>query len=457
MVRPSSTTFATRLSAAWRVYADPRMLLLAVLGFSSGLPMKLVYSTLSLWLVSAGINKTTVGLFTLVSLPYSLKFVWAPVIDRVNLPWLNTRLGRRRSWMLVTQVGLMLAIVALAMTDPYHDVRGTAIASVVVAFMSASQDVVIDAYRVELLEPREQGAGAAVAVFGYRVAMLVASAGALHVVEGFDGAAFLAQWRHGLHGTATYAFAVSRDAWSMTYLVMAGLVAIGIVASLVAPRLPDGAHRVAPGIGPALYDAVVEPFASFMRRPQWAAVLAFVVVFKLGDAYAGAMLNPLLMDLRFTLGEIAALRDTWGLFGSLGGAALGGVLIKAIGLRRGLWLALMLMMASNLMFTWQALAGHDTTLLVATIGAETITGGVGAAVFVAYLSSLTDREYTATQYALLSSAGALSRIVLSSGSGWFVELLGWPVYFVFTTFLSAPAVALLLLLGRSPMPDEVDS
>ncbi len=438
------------------------MLLLLFLGYSSGLPLKLVFATLSLWLIEEGIDKSTVGTFALVSLPYSLKILWAPFIDQTRLPVLDAWLGHRRAWMLVTQVGLVFAILAMSLTDPFAAPSATAAAALVVALLSASQDVVVDAYRVELLEPEEQGAGTAIFVLGYRLAMLTAGAGALHLVTDFEASMWLATLRHGLHGDpAMYAWASARDGWSLAYAVMALLMGVGIVATLAARepggREVDSAQDRRP-FRQIVRDAIVVPFAQFAARRGWWLILIFVFTFKLSDALAAVMTGPFLLETGFTRSEIAHVRDTWGLVASLSGVALGGVLVRAIGVTRSLRVAIAVMIVSNGMFSIQALVGHDVRVLVATIGIENVTGGFGTAAFVAYLSGLCDRRLAATQYALLTSISALSGTLLGSRAGWLALEVGWPAFFLVTAAASLPALAVDALrryVDDSPPPPSI--
>lgn len=441
------------LVEAASVYADRRIAVLFFMGFASGLPLKLVFATLSLWLAESGINKATVGAFALVSLPYSFKILWAPLIDQTPLGALTRALGHRRAWMIVVQVLLVGAIVALALTDPFANPVATAVAAVVVAFLSASQDVVIDAYRVELLPQDRQGAGTATFVFGYRMAMLTAGAGVLHLVTSFEHALWLAELHHSYHGDpAAYAWASARDAWSFAYLAMAGVMALAATVTLVAP-VPDPElerrrfdHRRTPR--EVFNNAIVEPFGDFIRRRGWPLILLFVFTFKLSDALAAVMTGVFLVETGFSNAEIANVRDTWGLVASLSGVAVGGLFVRALGVTRALRGAIAVMIASNLAFSWQAVVGHDVRWLVATIGIENLTGGFGTATFVAYLSSLCDRRFAATQYALLTSLSSLSGTLFGSFSGTIALAVGWPLFFALTGLASLPALLVDALRRR---------
>lgn len=414
---------------ALAVYLRRPVLVLFLLGFSSGLPLALTTGTLGIWMAEEGVDLTTIGLFALVGLPYTLKFCWAPLVDRLPMPPLTRLLGRRRGWMVLTQLGLMAAIVALGESDPRIDPVLTAGAALAVAFLSASQDIVIDAYRVESLDADAQGAGAAVLVYGYRIGMLVSGAGALALAETLS--------------------------WGTVYAIMAALILIGVTTILASPepRIRGEEDGRAAAIGRAavvawLQRAVVAPFTEFMARPYWIHFLAFIVLFKLGDAFAGVMANPFYVQIGFTKTEIAAVSKVFGLAATLAGAFAGGVLVARIGLMRALLVTGLLQMLSNLMFVVQAWAGADVGLLTATIGLENLAGGMGTTAFVAYLSALCNRHYTATQYALLSSLMAVGRTVLAAEAGWVAEAVAWPTFFIVSTLVALPGIALLLWLMR---------
>jgi PAT family beta-lactamase induction signal transducer AmpG len=413
-----------RLLESLKVYADPRILGIGFLGFSSGLPRLLVYSTLSFWLLEEGLSITAVGLFAATALPYNLKFAWAPLLDRVRLPIVTRLLGLRRGWMAIIQVALAAAVLALSTGDPRAAPVVVAAMALVVSFLSASQDVVIDAYRVEILDDEEQGAGAAAVVFGYRIGMLVASAGALYI----------AAWS---------------ESWPATYAVMAGLMAVGLVTTLLVrePASSESDDGEAPLVE-EVRDAVLGPFRDFVGRRGMLLVLVFILLYKLGDALAGTMTNPLLVALEFEKTTIADVAKTFGLVASIVGVFAGGALVRRLGIVRALWVAGFLQMGSNLMFSVQAWVGRDVPTLVATIGIENLSGGLGTAAFVAYLSALCDRRYTATQYAFLTAAASSLKTVVSTGSGAAVEAVGWAPYFLLTTAAAAPGLVLLWWMQR---------
>ena len=415
--------------AALAVYREPRLIAVLLMGFGSGLPLALTFGTLSFWLSEVGVSRTSIGLFALVGISYSLKFVWSPAIDRLPVPLLTGRLGRRRGWALAIQPALALAILALGLTDPRTDPGVTAVAAVIVAFLSASQDIVIDAYRIELLRPEEQGAGAAATQWGYRFGMLAASAGAL--------------------------YAASFGGWSFAYAVMAGLMFVGMAAVWFAPE-PGGVRPLdpLPGDSPVaritawLQRAVVAPFADILTRRGAFAVLCFVVLYKFGDALAATMSNPLYVSLGFSKVEVANIGKAYGFVTNLAGLAAGGVVVLRLGVFRALFVCGILQMLSNLMYVLQAWVGHDVPTLALTIGVENLTGGMGSAAFVAYLSGLCNSAFTATQYALLTSLAAVGRTTLSASGGALADTVGWGPFFGLATAACLPGLLLLAWIIR---------
>ena len=412
--------------AALEVYRDRRVLAIFALGISSGLPLLLTFSTLSAWLATEGVSKASIGLFAAVGIPYSLKFLWSPLIDGLQVP-LFARLGQRRGWAVFVQLLLMGAIFALGSLTPKEEPVATAALALLTAFLSASQDIVIDAYRVEILGPEQQGAGATMIQMGYRIGLLIAGAGALYLADAFG--------------------------WHVAYAVMALLLGIGIATILANAEPAPGPRRRHPARANPLVswsrDHVLAPFADFMGRGHWLAILLFVVLYKLGDAVAGVMANPLYIGLGFSLSEIASVSKVFGFFATLVGAFLGGLMVTRLGLFPSLLICGIAQSASNLMYALQAAAGHDIGILALTIATENVTGGMGSAALVAYLSGLCSRGYTATQYALLSSLATVGRTLISSLSGILAERLGWIGFFTAATFLGVPGLlALLWLMQR---------
>jgi len=428
-----------------RVYRQPRLLAILFMGFASGLPLTLTGATLTFWLAEEKVSRAAIGLFALVSLSYAYKFLWSPIIDRIPIPLLTRRLGRRRSWALLIQLLLMAAIFLLGHSDPRGDLATTALLAVIVAFLSASQDIVIDAYRIELLKPEEQGAGAAATQWGYRLGMLAAGAGAFSIAE--------------LGG------------WDLAYTVMAALVAVGMVTILLTPEPAVILPRVRPG-EKWLETLLLRPFTDFIercggrldeRRPLaariaaflWSGrvafvILAFIVLYKLGEAMAGFMASPLYQQLGFTKLEVASIAKVFGVIATLAGVAFGGVIVARFGILPGLLIGGIVQMLSNLTYVAQVVAGHDTLMLAVSIFTENFTNGMGSAAFVAYLSSLCSAAFTATQYALFSSLTALPRSFLSAPSGWLVDRLDWIPFFLATTAVAVPGLLVLLWLMRNP-------
>ena len=416
--------------AALRVYADKRLILILLMGFSSGLPLLLTLSTLSYWLAKVGVDKTTIGLFALVGIPYSFKFVWAPLIDQYHLPVLAKLFGHRRSWALVTQAGLIAAILFMGGTDPAVDPWWTALGALLVAFFSASQDIVIDAYRIEILEEEEQGAGAAMTQAGYRIGIIVAGAGVIALSD-FIG-------------------------WPAIFTMLAGSVLIGSIAVILAPEPEVLRARTEGNFTERLQVAVVQPFQDFLTRPSWLVILLFVLLYTFGDAIGGTMANPFYVEMGFTGVEIASVSKVFGVVATMVGVFAGGALVFRLGILKALVIGGILQAVTNLLFALQAVLGHEIAMLFVAIGADNFTGGLGSAAFVAYLSRLCNTAFTGTQYALLTSFMAMGRTVLSSGSGWLAEQLDWVIFFIATTGLAVPGLVILYWMVRVlPLESQV--
>ena len=435
MLNPQNPAPSKRLLGLreFSVYLEPRVLAVLFLGFSSGLPLALTGATLAAWLTDAQIDLTVIGFFALVGTPYGFKFLWAPLIDRLPLPLMNRLFGRRRGWLLTVQVLLAAAIIALALSNPTESPWLVASLAVFVSFLSASQDIVIDAFRIESLDDRQQGAGAAMIIGGYRIAMLVSGAGGLILAEYYG--------------------------WPASYLAMAALVGVGMVTVLVSREPDDNVEReqednrrrkeyenlagaATPSsiktVGLWLYSAVVAPFLEFLTRPAAAAILLFVLLYKFGDALAGTMTTPFILKIGFSKIELAEIAKVYGFGATMVGVFLGGYLIRVVGILKGLWICGILQALSNLMFAVQAWYGHDSLVLIMTISAENLAGGMGTAAFVAYLSALCSVAYTATQYALLSSFMAAGRTFMSSPAGWLVEHVNWAGGWIWATGTAPP-------------------
>lgn len=424
---PAGPAAPATIGARWRgavaVYLTRRQLVIFLMGFSSGLPLLLGFSTLSFWLREADVSLAAIGGLLTVATPYSLKFLWAPVLDHVRLPVLTRRLGLRRGWLLLIQALLMGSIVLVGQADPSVSLAPLALAALLMAFLSASQDIVVDAYRIEILDDHEQGAGAAMTQAGYRVGLLASGAGALALAD------FIS--------------------WAAVYALMAALLAIGMAATLLGaePRQRGPAPPAEPLA--FLKYAALEPIADFVRRPGWLVLFAFVLLYKYGDAIAGAMANPFYVDLGFSGVEIASVTKVFGVLMVMAGVFAGGLLVARIGIVKALFVGGVLQAVTNLTFAWLATRGHDMSALTIAVGTDSFAGGVGSAAFVAFLSSLCNVAFTATQYALLTSLMAFGRTALAATSGWLAEALGWPGFFVATTLIAAPALVLLVFVARS--------
>ena len=414
-----------RAATNWRrsvaAYTDRRVLQVMALGFASGLPLLLTYSTLSAWLATAGVRRAAIGAFALVGAPYAFKFLWSPLIDRLPPP---LPLGRRRGWGITIQILLIGAIIALGSLNPQRNLALMGALALLVAFLSASQDIVIDAWRVEILKLNLQGPGAAMIQTGYRLAMLVSGAGSLLIA--------------------------ARAGWFAAYATMAALLGVGMLVFLFGPEpkvATEAAHTRAAGwegVRQALATAVTGPFIDFMRRPLWLVILIFIFGYKLGEAMAAVMSTPLYISLGFSLPEIAAASKVFGFFSIVAGALLGGVVTTRFGIRRSLILCGILQSAGNLFYVLQALGGHRIGYLALCVTAENITGGMAGTALVTYLSSLCSPAFTATQYALLSSLALLGRTVVASSGGLLSEKIGWVPFFLLTTVAAVPALVLLI-------------
>ena len=419
------------------VYLKRRVLVVMFLGFSSGLPLALSGGTLAVWMREAGVNLGTIGLFTLVGTPYTVKFLWAPLIDAVDVPVLSRRLGRRRGWLLLSQLLLIATIVFLGACEPSVSPLMVAIGAFMVATASATQDIVVDAFRVESLSESEQAAGMASYVAAYRVGMLASTAGALFLVSGFQ----------------TFAGFGHHAAWSASYTVMAALVLIGIATTLVA-REPEksvqaeAVHARTHSLT-RVVQAAIGAFSEFLSRDLALAALAFVVLFKFTDALSGAITAPFVIDLGFSRDQYAAIIKGVGLAALLIGGFAGGFLARACSLPASLWIGGVLQALANLAFSWQAVVGLDARWLTFAIVAENFTSAIGTVIFVAYLSALCRNPlHTATQYALLTALAAFGRTYLSSSAGFIAGATGWAWFFVICALAGLPSLLLLALLQQ---------
>ncbi|MGB7543174.1 MAG: MFS transporter [Burkholderiales bacterium] len=394
------------------VFRSPRLAAILVLGFSSGLPLALTGSTLQAWLTVAGIDIQTIAWFSWIGIPYLLKFLWSPLLDRYIPPFL----GRRRGWMLLTQLGLVLGIAAMGTASPGHAIWQLGALALWIAFASASQDIVVDAYRTDLLPARERGMGAAVGVLGYRIAMLASGGLALVLAD--------------------------QVGWRSTYFLMAVLMALGILASLLAPE-----PATPPDTPRTLTDAVVAPLREFFSRPGAVSLLLLIMLYKFGDALAGTLTTAFLIrGVGFSLTEVGVVNKWLGFASLVTGALVGGLLMVNMSLVRALMLFGVLQAISNLSFAVLAWAGKSYPLLVFTVAFENLASGMGTAAFVALAMALCNHRFSATQYALLSALASLGRVLFGPVTGELVALMDWANFFVLTFFAALPGLALVWLL-----------
>ena len=412
------------------VFTDRNLAVIALLGFSSGLPLALTGQTLQAWMTVDGVDLSTIGFFTLVGIPYTWKFLWSPAMDR----FVPRFLGRRRGWLLVTQVALAAGIAAMATLEPRRDLTALAALAIFVAFASASQDIVVDAYRTDISRPEERGIAGALGVVGYRVAMLVSGALALVLVNGSGSLPALG--------------------WGATYLAMAACMGIGVLATLFGrePALAAPPPRT-------LAEAVVEPFHEFLSRPGAGWLVLLLVLYKLGDAFAGSLTTAfLLRGAGFSLADVGQVYKVVGLTTTIVGVMLGGTLMVRLGLYRSLMVFGILQAVGTLAYMWLAVAGHVYPILVLAVGVENLTAGMGTAAFVALLMALCDRRYTATQYALLSALATFGRVYVGPAAGYATDPrylgLAWSTFFLCTFIIALPG--LFLLAWKRPAIEALD-
>ena len=420
---------------ALRVYLEPASLRMLALGFSAGLPLLLVLGTLSFWLREAGIDRTTIGYLSWVGLAYAFKWMWAPLVDRLPLPLLTRALGRRRSWLLLSQALVMAGLVGMAFNDPRIALTPMVWCALAVAFGSATQDIALDAFRIESADADRQAALAATYQTGYRLAMIWAGAGVLWVAARAE-TANATGYQHG--------------AWQVAYLVMAASMLVGTLTVLLsrepAPRpLPPARNAME-----WLRGALIDPFADFITRYRWQAalILALIAVYRISDVVMGIMANPFYVDMGYTKDEVAAVTKVFGVVMTLLGAFVGGVLSMRVGVMRVLMLGAVLSALSNLLFAWLSVHGHDVAMLMLVVSADNLAGGIASAAFIAYLSSLTNVQYSATQYALFSSMMLLLPKWIAGFSGRFVDAHGYADFFIGTALLGLPVLVLVALASR---------
>ncbi len=447
-----TSSTVSRFKEALSIYCHKRVLSLLLLGFSAGLPLMLVFSTLSFWLREAGIDRTAIGYFSWIALAYGFKWAWSPLVDRMSLPVFTRLLGRRRGWMLFAQLILVVAILGMSQSDPLQDLNRLVLFALMVAFASATQDIVIDAFRIDSAPEKMQAALAAAYQVGYRSAMIVSTAGALTIAAWVDP------------DSEVYNLA----SWQTAYLVMAGLMSVGIITTLMS-REPQVENREADekeaqlkqkltlkypkfiaGTLSWLYTASVLPFVDFFKRYGRSAILILLLIscYRISDIVMGIMANVFYVDMGFAKAEIAAISKVYGLIMTLVGAGAGGVLLARYGTMKILFLGALLVAVTNLLFAYQAIVGYNVPLLTAVISIDNFSAGIATAAFIAYLSSLTSAGYSATQYALLSSIMLLFPKFVAGFSGAYVDAFGYVNFFVGASIIGLPVLGLIVLVQK---------
>ncbi|MBY0454342.1 MAG: AmpG family muropeptide MFS transporter [Burkholderiaceae bacterium] len=434
-----SAAAASSARPSWRqtlhVYLEPASLRMLTLGFSAGLPLLLVLGTLSFWLREAGIDRTTIGYLSWVGLAYAFKWVWAPLVDRMPLPVLTRWLGRRRSWLLLSQLAIMAGLVGMGLNDPRLALEPVVWCALAVAFGSATQDIALDAFRIESADAAHQAALSATYQTGYRLAMIWAGAGVLWLAA-----------RAETPGVVGY----QHSAWQIAYGVMAASMLVGTLTVLLSAEPVQRPLPPSKNAAEWLRGALIDPFADFVRRYRWQAVLilSLIAVYRISDVVMGIMANPFYVDMGYTKDEVAAVTKVFGVLMTLLGAFVGGVLALRLGVMRVLMLGAVLSAASNLLFAWLGTRGHDLTGLIFVISADNLAGGIASAAFIAYLSGLTNVQYSATQYALFSSMMLLAPKWIAGFSGRFVDANGYTEFFIGTALLGLPVLVLVALVSR---------
>jgi PAT family beta-lactamase induction signal transducer AmpG len=406
------------------IYGRRNVLTVFMLGITSGLPLALTAGTFRIWLTEIGITSSLIGIMSIVALPYSLKILWAPIIDNYSIPYLTEKLGRRKSWLIVTQIALIISIVFLGIIDPVDNLYYTGICALMVAFFSATQDIIINAYRIELLAKEEQVAGVASYIFGYRIGMLCTSAGALWLSQYYS--------------------------WFVVYSSSALIIFFGIyfISQIAEPNNYNFNNVKSQNLHQAFYKAIIGSFKDFSSKPGWQFIILFTIFFKLGDAMAEVMTESFLIQIGFSKLELAKIVKLFGFCSTLIGVFIGGVMVYRLGMFKSLWICGILQMLTNLIFVLQAFVGYSPELLAVTIGAENLTGGMGATVFVSYLSSLCNLTYTGTQYAILSALSNIARTILAAPSGHLALSIGWVNFFIATTLAAFPGLILLYYMTK---------
>ena len=401
------------------LYLNRKQLLIFFMGISSGVPLYLILSTLFIWLTRENIDISTIGLFALTQIPWTIKFLWAPFVDNYNIPILGKFLGQRKAWLLITQFFLIISIILLGFSEPTKNLEMTALFALFVAFFSANQDIIVDAYRIEILDDNSQGAGAAVTQFGYRIGGIFAGAGSLYLKSYFS--------------------------WGFVFMIIGILIFLIMIFIILIPIKNDKKKKIGS-------KNLFLPFKEFIFRHTFLKVtliMIFIFSFKFGDVIAGVMANPFYVKIGFSNIEIANASKVFGVLMTIMGVFMGGYLVKKTGIINALIISGFFQVLSNLLYVLLNLVGPELSYLYLTVAGENFSGGLGSAAFVAYLSALCNKKYTGTQYALLSSIMGLARTVLSSPSGFLVESFGWANFFIFSTFFGMPAILVLFWMKKN--------
>ena len=404
-----------------KIYLDRRMPVMLALGFSSGFPLVLVFSTMNLWLKDSGIAVTVIGMMSLIKAPFSFKWVWAPFVDKMHLPLLG-RLGQLRGWALLSQIVLMLGILGMSAIDVHQGLGCFILYAVVVVLASGTQDIVLDAYRIDRFKAEEQAAGAAGFVLGYRLGMIFSGAGALFLSDVMS--------------------------WNKVYVIMSLGALVGIITVLCVKEPPKTAKTNYDNVAMFIKYAIVAPLSEFLCRPHWRTMVAFIFFYRMSDAYMGPMAYLFFDDLGFTKSEIAAASKIYGMIATIVGGFVGGAVLSRMGMYKGLLLCGVLQSLTNLIYVLQSSVGNHFFMLSTTIAFDNIASGMSSIALVAYLSSLCNKKYTATQYALLSSLMTLARDIFAATSGYLVTAVSWDMFFILTTLMGVPAVLLLFRLMK---------
>ncbi len=427
---------------AWLVYLRPESLRMLSLGFAAGLPLLLVLGTLSFRLREAGVDRSTIGHLSWVGLAYGFKWMWAPIVDRVPLPWLTHAMGRRRSWLLVSQIAVMCGLAGMAFSNPQTALGPVVVWALVTAFASATQDISLDAYRIESAPSDEQAALAASYQLGYRLAMIWSGAGVLWLAARSEVAAQVGTYQD--------------LAWKFAYLMMAASMIVGIITVLVSRESQRRELPPARGAKEWLESALIEPFADFFRRYKWhaAVILALIAIYRISDVVMGIMANPFYVDMGFTKDEVLTVVKTYGIVMTIVGGFVGGALSMRFGVMRVLMLGAILSALTNLLFAWLATIGHNVPALILVISADNLASGIASGAFIGYLSSLTNISYSASQYALFSSLMLLLPKFVAGFSGDFVNAFGYSNFFMSTAALGLPVLLLVWAAGKVKKSDD---